>query len=149
MFAKIENGIVTEWPIPSITVLFPNISFPEVLSEKSMPDGYVMVGSSVPPAVGLNQRAVPGMPVKREDKWIQGWDIVDISQEEINEQTQALAASVRLERDQKMMESDWVIMKAYELQIAPPKDWVDYRQALRDITTQPKFPQDIVWPVKP
>ena len=149
MFAKIENNTVTEWSIPSITALFPNISFPEILSEKSMPDGYVMVGSSVPPAVGLNQRVVPGIPVKREDKWVQGWDIVGISQDEIDERTQALAASVRLERDQKMIESDWVILKAYELQIDPPKEWIDYRQALRDVTAQPNFPQNIVWTVRP
>lgn len=27
--------------------------------------------------------------------------------------------------------------------------WSDYRQALLDITAQPGYPQDIIWPVKP
>lgn len=27
--------------------------------------------------------------------------------------------------------------------------WTDYRQALLDITTQPTYPQDILWPTKP
>jgi Phage tail assembly chaperone protein len=29
------------------------------------------------------------------------------------------------------------------------KAWTDYRQALLDITEQPNYPQEIVWPTKP
>lgn len=27
--------------------------------------------------------------------------------------------------------------------------WADYRQALLDITSQPDYPNDIIWPIKP
>lgn len=29
------------------------------------------------------------------------------------------------------------------------QEWADYRQALLDITSQPNYPHDIIWPVKP
>ena len=28
-------------------------------------------------------------------------------------------------------------------------DWIDYRQALRNIPTQPRFPEEITWPIEP
>ena len=149
MFAKIENGKITEWPIPSIAALFPNTSFPDVLNENSIPDGYVVVAEALAPITKSGQRAVPARPVKRGDKWVQSWDVVDISQEEINEQARVLAASVRAERDRRITESDWVILKAYERQTAPSKEWIDYRQALREITNQSDFPQNVNWPVAP
>lgn len=35
------------------------------------------------------------------------------------------------------------------LQVACSGEWAEYRQSLRDITLQPGFPRDIVWPKKP
>lgn len=29
------------------------------------------------------------------------------------------------------------------------QSWIDYRQALLDVTSQPNYPQEIVWPIKP
>lgn len=38
----------------------------------------------------------------------------------------------------------WSSMTAEEQQA-----WTDYRQALLDITSQPNYPQEIIWPTKP
>lgn len=38
----------------------------------------------------------------------------------------------------------WSSMEQEEQQ-----SWTDYRQALLDITSQPNYPQEIVWPTKP
>ena len=149
MFAKIENDKVVEWPIPSITVLFPNTSFPEVLSDNSMPEGYVMVGVIAPPSVGANQKAMPGKPIKQGDKWVQSWDIVSMPQKEIDERTQILANSVRATRDQKLKDSDWIVIKAYETSTLVPVEWINYRQALRDIPKQSGFPYEVYWPLAP
>ncbi len=56
--------------------------------------------------------------------------------------------TVRGRRDSLLSASDWVVTKAVELGQAPPNEWVAYRQALRDITTQPD-PRAIVWPTAP
>jgi hypothetical protein len=60
-----------------------------------------------------------------------------------------LAARHRAKRDRLLAESDWVVIKAAELDEPVPGPWSAYRQALRDITEQEDFPQSVTWPEKP
>lgn len=55
---------------------------------------------------------------------------------------------VREERDRRLRDSDWRVIAATERAERPSKAWLEYRQALRDITTQPD-PLAIQWPEKP
>ena len=59
------------------------------------------------------------------------------------------AKSVRQQRDDKLKESDWRVIKALENNIPQDFAWAAYRQALRDITIQPGFPWTIDWPTNP
>ena len=67
------------------------------------------------------------------------------------------AEEVRTKRDSLLAESDWVTVKAVDqnaqdsLGVQVPQVWLDYRQALRDITQHANFPnlQDTDWPVAP
>jgi len=59
------------------------------------------------------------------------------------------AKSVRASRDDKLKESDWVVIKNLELNANIPGAWEVYRQALRDIPTQTGFPWTITWPEQP
>lgn len=52
-------------------------------------------------------------------------------------------------RSKLLSESDWVVAKYTELALPIPNEWIVYRQALRDITAQADFPNNIVWPVMP
>lgn len=54
-----------------------------------------------------------------------------------------MSASVRAERKRLLQESDWT-----QLPDAPVDQarWAVYRQALRDITAQPGFPNNVTWP---
>lgn len=61
----------------------------------------------------------------------------------------SLEVTVRQHRDRFLAESDVVVLRAYEAGTPVSQAWVDYRQALRDITTHPKFPDGFPWPVKP
>jgi hypothetical protein len=55
--------------------------------------------------------------------------------------------SVRAQQKQKLYESDWTCsVTDYEVPNKP--EWVQYRQALRDVTTQ-SDPFAIVWPQRP
>jgi len=58
--------------------------------------------------------------------------------------------NIRQQRDRLLTESDWVVIKAKEEHINTSIDsnWMDYRTALRDITSQ-SDPDDITWPTKP
>jgi hypothetical protein len=59
------------------------------------------------------------------------------------------AKSVRQQRDDKLKESDWRVIKALENNTPQDFAWAAYRQALRDITIQAGFPWTIDWPVNP
>jgi hypothetical protein len=56
------------------------------------------------------------------------------------------AESVRTQRDAKLSESDWMVIKSAETGIALATEWATYRQALRDITEQAGFPNTVEWP---
>jgi hypothetical protein len=55
-------------------------------------------------------------------------------------------SEIRDSRNILLKESDWT-----QLPDAPVDKvaWQTYRQELRDITSQPDFPNNIVWPTKP
>lgn len=55
---------------------------------------------------------------------------------------------VRQKRQELLRDSDWVVTRATEEGGPVPKEWRDYRKALRDITLQTD-PDAIVWPIPP
>lgn len=147
MFAKIdENNKIIEWPIASLTTIFPNTSFPIPLTQADLPEGYVIVETTYPPETNINQKAIPAAPILQDEKWIQSWDIVDLTTEELAKRIEGIAQDARMTRNQLLADSDWT-------QVADaPVDktaWAAYRQALRDITNQSGFPLNIIWPEKP
>ena len=56
---------------------------------------------------------------------------------------------LRVERNAKLTETDWVITMHKELGTNIPAAWKTYRQALRDITDTYTSLDDVVWPEKP
>ena len=57
------------------------------------------------------------------------------------------ADAVRNERARRLKASDWT-----QLPDIPPTTkalWEPYRQALRDVTQQPGFPHNVIWPTQP
>ena len=61
----------------------------------------------------------------------------------------SLAVTVRHIRAALLAESDIAVLRAYETNTPVSQAWVDYRQALRDITSKAGFPENFRWPVKP
>ena len=59
--------------------------------------------------------------------------------------------NLRQVRDQKLAETDWVVIKEREEggSVSNFADWKTYRQALRDITKDYKSLEDVKWPEKP
>lgn len=56
--------------------------------------------------------------------------------------------AVRARRNELLTASDWIVSRSVEAGNPVPQAWRDYRQALRDVTTQAD-PLAIVWPVEP
>ena len=59
--------------------------------------------------------------------------------------------AVRSVRNQKLAETDWVVIKEREEggSVSNFADWKTYRQALRDITDSATSLDDVTWPEKP
>lgn len=56
-----------------------------------------------------------------------------------------LESRVRAKRNDLLSKTDWWAVQDRTMSQLEK----DYRQALRDITTQPGFPLDVTWPTKP
>lgn len=54
----------------------------------------------------------------------------------------------RIERNFRLAETDWVVIRHAEINTPVPSEWVVYRQALRDLPQNTNF-DGINWPVKP
>lgn len=59
------------------------------------------------------------------------------------------AAAIRSKRNVLLTGSDWAVLPDAPVTEAQRQAWVEYRQALRDITQQPTFPDSVVWPLLP
>lgn len=55
------------------------------------------------------------------------------------------AVTIRAKRNALLKQTDWWAVQDRTMSQAE----IDYRQALRDITDQPTFPDSVVWPTKP
>ena len=70
-----------------------------------------------------------------------------IDQEYINK----IKDNVLLTRKELLQESDWTdtVSAVERLGESKYQEWQDYRQALRDITLQPDYPLEVIWPIAP
>lgn len=63
------------------------------------------------------------------------------------QQTRHLAYQLKRKRNIMLASTDWTQGKDVPAEIS--NKWTAYRQALRDITSQPGFPTNVVWPSQP
>lgn len=67
------------------------------------------------------------------------WTVTDLSDDD-------KATNFRNQRDILLEETDWMVLSDSS---TPSQAWLDYRQALRDISDQSGFPTSVTWPTKP
>ena len=75
----------------------------------------------------------------------------NLTDEEIAAKNQILGEQCRVQRNEALSRCDWTQLPDNQLSDAKRAEWTAYRQALRDITTDPNFPdmQNLVWPTEP
>ena len=84
-----------------------------------------------------------------DGQWYTKYSVADMEQEAKDALDAQQAKNVREQRNQKLTETDWMVIKALESNTPQNFEVAAYRQALRDISAQPSFPWDINWPVAP
>jgi len=148
---KITSGNVDTYPysVGQLRRDNPNTSFPKRIPDDMLADWgvYPVVYTDLPSIDDRTQKVEQeATPSLFAGAWTVGWTTSDKTAEEVQEYDDNQAASVRSERDGLLAQSDWT-------QVADaPVDatvWATYRQALRDITDQAGFPNDINWPTQP
>ena len=74
------------------------------------------------------------------------YSVVPLTEEEIPVVEERLTYLIRRDRNNRLTETDYMMLSDTP---SPTQTWLDYRQALRDITEQAGFPQNFTWPEKP
>jgi len=141
MFIKLTNGVPETYTIGQLRKDNPNVSFPkdiplETLASYSV---YPLTVADRPSYNRLTEDAVLNIPTEVNGAWIQSYSVVQKAQEDAEK-------NIRRERNDLLSDSDWT-----QVADAPVNQltWANYRQALRDITTQEGFPFNVTFPAKP
>ena len=146
-----------------------NVSFPRVLTSEILTEyGYdpILEGpqATVTPPYEVSVRSgIEEVNGQWFTKYVVGPTFTDTDDATAAEQEAAYkqriddeaAKRIRETRNKRLTETDWRVTYEVEkasidgLGIQFPMVWADYRQALRDITSQPGFPHNVTWPEEP
>ena len=142
----IDETINYPYSIPQLRADFPNVSLPAELSDESLIewDMYVVTPTLMPNDYTKN--ITEGTPVLTNGVYYQNWIQTDASQNEIDYRLENQWFIVRETRNELLAECDWTQLA--DISAETKTIWSDYRQSLRDITSQTN-PFSITWPVKP
>lgn len=83
---------------------------------------------------------------KDENGYIVEWDASAVATKQNELQAAEDLRLLRFERDRLLVETDWWVLNDTPI---PTQPQLNYRQALRDITTNYSSLDDVVWPEKP
>lgn len=152
MFALVENNTVVRYPysVYDLSRENPNTSFGKNLSDDELlAFGMHRVFFSTRPDVSWSQTIEETNPVfnSESQRWEQSWIVRDLTADELQYKVDEHSASIRVQRNAKLLESDWTQGKDISESIST--SWAAYRQALRDITSQSGFPSVVNWPTQP
>lgn len=159
MLAKIKNGVVVNWPLSEYEIQgdYPKTSFSYPLNDDTLLKfGYARFVLTTPAEYDVEfQEAKELTPVLNGVVATQAWEIIEkYSDEEKNafiikrdaDQLFEKSRAVRHHRNMLLYNCDWTQLA--DTPINKPI-WLEYRQALRDISLQAGFPFKIEWPIKP
>lgn len=130
--------------------LYPNTSFPSQWSVELVEElGLDPVFETPAPTVTRYQTAYKDGVEQVAGKWVWKWSIFEMDDEAKAAKDAEAAKAVRADRDKRIAETDWIVIKNLELNQNVPGVWEVYRQELRDVPAQAGFPHEITWPSKP
>ena len=147
MYLRIVNNTTTyPYTIKELRDSLPNVSLPANLSNEQLVewDMYDVQFSAAPNDYTKN--ITEGTPVLTDGVYYQNWIQADASQSEIDYRLENQWFIIRETRNELLVECDWTQLA--DVSTETKTIWSDYRQSLRDITSQTN-PFSITWPVKP
>lgn len=149
-YAKIENGEVVKYPysIEDLRKDNPNVSFPSIVDEVIKSAYSMLPVQKVEVQSDYTKNVSENLPELVDNVWTQSWNVVDATEEEVNQRLVTKWQEVRDERGGRLSSSDWTQLPDSPLTEEQKNSWKQYRQELRDITNQAN-PFEIIFPEKP
>lgn len=153
-YVKASGSVVDQYPYgrENLRADNPNTAFPRQMSDEKLAEYgiYPVFFTNQPFHDEKTQKLVKQTePTLIDGRWELGWDVVDKTQQEIEDDTLVRAIEIRQERNAKLTECDWTQLADNRLTAEQKAAWTVYRDALRDLPNQAGFPWDVVWPTQP
>jgi hypothetical protein len=154
MYLKLNNGVIEKYPytIGDLRKDNPQTSFPSTIPTETLQAYEVFPVAEVeqPKYNYMTETLTEGSPSfdQTVGVWSQNWVVTSRTQEEIDQIVEAEWDNVRHDRNIKLSACDWTQLDDTPLSNMKKLEWANYRQALRDITSQPN-PFEFVWPTQP
>jgi hypothetical protein len=150
MYVKIINNQVSIFPynMDNLRRENPTVSFPAIVPESTLVKyGVYLVSYQNNPTYNFKTQKViaSDIPVLIDNKWTITRSVIDLTDEEIEENTIKQSEIVREQRNILLIETDYHALSDNTMS----DEITVYRQALRDITSQTGFPYSVEWPIKP
>ena len=121
-----------------------DVSFPAQISDADAAlFGFYPVRETAQPEGRFQTATRSAAQIKGE--WVEQWTVTPWTQDQIDAATEQQWTEVRAERNRRLLDCDWTQLPDAPLSDTDKQAWADYRQELRDITTQTD-PFGIVWP---
>jgi hypothetical protein len=142
----IDETINYPYSIPQLREAFPNVSLPAESSDEALVEWDMHVVLPTPYPNDYTKNITEGTPVLTNGVYYQNWIQTNASQSEIDYRLENQWFIIRETRNELLSECDWTQLA--DIPSETKAIWSEYRQSLRDITTQTN-PFSITWPVKP
>ena len=147
-YAILDDAKTSVTQTGSIRELFKNVSFPA----SGVPDSFLTANNVVELIETLSYTS-PSQKLTKVSPYVDNGKAYSVkveatSTDEITALNTAKWNEIRFARNELLKQTDWRAIRASETGVAMSTEWLDYRKALRDITTQ-ESPFSITWPTEP
>lgn len=151
-YVKVSNGAVDAYPysLGQLRRDNRNISFPKRISEETLNEhGVFSVTIADEPSYDAKVQYVTqnDRPELVDGVWTLGWDVVNKTAQEVADYNAKIDTISRSKRGTLLRETDHFGLS----DVPMTQEMLEYRQSLRDITSNAKWPHlaDSDWPTKP
>jgi hypothetical protein len=147
MYLRITNNEISyPYTIKDLKAAHRNITFPNEIGEETMTQFGLYEVEQTPKPNDYTKNITEGTPILTDGVYYQNWIQTDASQSEIDYRLENQWFIIRETRNELLTECDWTQLS--DIPTETKTIWSEYRQSLRDITSQTN-PFSITWPVKP
>ena len=151
MYLKVSGSTITyPYSVQNLKIDNKNISFPTIISD-SLLETFGVYNVELKDSGyddDYTKDVVEVTPTLSGSVYVQTYEISDADEATINTRKEIKWSDIRDSRNTLLSNSDWTQFQDSPITGSQLTDWQNYRQSLRDVTTQ-SDPYNIVWPTKP